>query len=77
MPQIFTQIFKRPEVEEHVIGYGKTHKPLMSETVPRWIKGELFHAGVSISLNEAHISRSSSSRKTRDIGTSVQDTLIM
>ena len=58
-------------VKELLISWGKPHKLAASETVSRWIKDELSRAGVSISLYKAHVSRSLSSNKARDIGISV------
>ena len=61
-------------VKTLLISLGKPHKPAASETVSRWIKGEISHEGGNISLYNTHVSRPLSSNKARDIGRSVRET---
>ena len=57
-----------------LISYGKTHKPLMTDTVPRWIKDEQSSEGVNIGQN-THSRSSASSNKAKDVVISVLDIL--
>ena len=42
------------EVRELLIRYGKSHKPVSSESVGRWIKNELTNAGVDTTVFRPH-----------------------
>ena len=39
-----------------MITYGKPHKEVSSDTLSRWIKGELSNAGIDVTIFQAHIS---------------------
>ena len=53
------------EVRELLIRYGKSHKPVSSESVGRWIKNELTNAGVDTTVFKQHTCRSASVSKAK------------
>ena len=53
------------EVRELLIRYGKSHKPVSSESVGRWIKNELTNAGVDTTVFKPHSCRSASVNKAK------------
>ena len=53
------------EVRELLIRYGKSHKPVSSESVGRWIKNELTNAGVDTTVFKPHSCRSASVSKAK------------
>ena len=61
------------DIKDLIISYGKPHKPVSSETTPRWIKDELSKKGVDTSVFKRHSCRSASSSKARDTGISVSE----
>ena len=63
------------DIRDLIISYGKPHKAVSSETIPRWIKDEFSKAGVNTSVFKVHSCRSASSSKARDAGISVPEIL--
>ena len=61
------------DIRDLIISYGKPHKPVLSETISRWIKDELSKAGVNTSVFKVHSCRSASSSKARDAGISIPE----
>ena len=53
------------EVRELLIRYGKSHKPVSSKSVGRWIKDELTNAGVDTAVFKPHSCRSASVNKAK------------
>ena len=51
-----------------IITYGKLHKEASSDTLPRWIKEELSHAGIDVTIFQAHSYRAASTSKSRQQG---------
>ena len=63
------------EIKDLIISFGKSHKPVLHETISRWIKSELTDAGVDTSVFKAHSCRSASSSKAKDIGVPLNEIL--
>ena len=45
------------DADQLLIGYQKPHKPVLTNTISRWIKTVLTNAGIDTSVYKAHIAR--------------------
>ena len=56
-----------------MITYGKPHKEISSETLSRWMKGELSNARIDITIFQAHSCREASTSKARQQGIEISE----
>ena len=56
-----------------MITYGKPHKKASSDTLSRWIKGELSNAGIDVAIFQAHSCRAASTSKARQQGIKISE----
>ena len=56
-----------------MITYGKPHKEISSETLSRWMKGELSNARIDITIFQAHSCRAASTSKARQQGIEISE----
>ena len=57
------------------ITYGKPHKEASSDTLSRWINGELSNAGIDVTIFQANSCRAASTSKARQQGTRILEML--
>ena len=57
-----------PEIKQFLVTYGKPHKAVADETMTRWFKNIISSAGIDIDAVKAHLTRSSSSSKAKQVG---------
>ena len=60
---------------EFIVTYEKPYNPASSDTISRWIKYEFGKAGINTNVYKAHSCRAASTRKTRDNGVSITESL--
>ena len=58
-----------------MITYRKPHKEASSDTLSRWIKGELSNAGIDVTIFQAHSCRAASTSKARQQGIKISEIL--
>ena len=56
-----------------MITYDKHHKEASSDTLSRWIKGELSNAGIDVTIFQAHSCRAASTSKARQQGIKISE----
>ena len=56
-----------------MITYDKPHKEASSDTLSRWIKGELPNAGIDVTIFQAHSCRAASTSKARQQGIKISE----
>ena len=57
------------------ITYGKPHKEASSDTLSRWINGELSNAGIDVTIFQANSCRAASTSKARQQGSRILEIL--
>ena len=63
------------EIKDLIISFGKLHKPVLHETISRWIKIQLPDAEVDTSVFKDHSCCSASPSKAKDIGVLLNEIL--
>ena len=64
-----------PEIEQFLVTYGKPHIVASDDTIFRWIKNTISSPGIDVYLFKAHSTRSTSSSKAKQVGSSYTEIL--
>ena len=66
---------KRKDKSQLLLSFVKTHNPVVSSTISRWIKNVVREAGIDTNIFKGHSTRSASTSKAGLAGLSVTDIL--
>ena len=68
-----TSTFRKESMKQLLLGFIKPHNPVSTDTISRWVKQQLFSAGVDTSKFKAHSVRSASFSHFAKLKVNIED----